>query len=86
MHFSLPSSLDKDGNKKEIYWKYDGIQVPIVITPGGDGVTPQVPLDVRCVREEDFAYAESTLAPLTPPLHVFVAFLETRRIYFTRLK
>ena len=60
MHFSLPSSLDKDGNKKEIYWKYDGIQVPIVIPPGGDGVTPQVPLDVRRVREEDFAYAEST--------------------------
>ena len=54
MHFSLPSSLDENDNKKEIYWKYNGIQVPTVRPPGGDGVTPQVPLDVRRVWKEDF--------------------------------
>ncbi|KAI0043396.1 cytochrome P450, partial [Auriscalpium vulgare] len=48
LHFSLPS------DDKEIYWKINGLQVPVVRPPSGDGVTPAVPLDVRLVRESDF--------------------------------
>ncbi|KAI0047498.1 cytochrome P450, partial [Auriscalpium vulgare] len=47
LHFSLPSN-------KDIYWKINVLQVPVVRPPYGDGVTPTVPLDVRLVRESDF--------------------------------
>ncbi|KAH9063911.1 cytochrome P450 [Lactarius vividus] len=55
MHFSLPSATDVHGNRKEIYWMMNGLQVPVVRAPFGDGKTSQVPLDVRTVREEDFS-------------------------------
>ncbi|KAH9031774.1 cytochrome P450 [Lactarius pseudohatsudake] len=55
MHFSLPSATDEHGNRKEIYWMMNGLQVPVVRAPFGDGKTSQVPLDVRTVREEDFS-------------------------------
>ena len=54
MHFALPSAVDVDSARKEIYWRMDGLQVPVVLPPHGDGKTGQVPLDVRLVREEDF--------------------------------
>ncbi|KAI0292497.1 cytochrome P450 [Multifurca ochricompacta] len=55
MHFSLPSLRDDEqgNNKKEIYWKMNGLQVPVVQPPFGDGKTSQVPLDIRVVREEE---------------------------------
>ncbi|KIJ54811.1 hypothetical protein M422DRAFT_64043 [Sphaerobolus stellatus SS14] len=56
LHFSLPSSVDENGNKKDIYWKINGLQVPVVRPPAGDFSTPQVPLDVRLATDEDFAY------------------------------
>ncbi|KAH9003045.1 cytochrome P450 [Lactarius hatsudake] len=55
MHFSLPSATDEHGNRKEIYWMMNGLQVPVVRAPFGDGKTSQVPLDVRMVRKEDFS-------------------------------
>lgn len=54
MQFSLPSTPDENGNVKEIYWKMNGLQVPVVRPPVGDNQTAQVPLNVRLVREEDF--------------------------------
>ncbi|KAF8523309.1 cytochrome P450, partial [Hysterangium stoloniferum] len=45
--FSLPSTLDGHGVKKEIYWKISGLQVPVVRHPFGDGKTASMPLDVR---------------------------------------
>ncbi|KAH9043435.1 cytochrome P450, partial [Lactarius hengduanensis] len=55
MHFSLPSATDEHGNRKEIYWMMNGLQVPVVRAPFGDGKTSQVPLDVRTVCEDDFS-------------------------------
>ncbi|KAI9461563.1 cytochrome P450 [Lactarius psammicola] len=55
MHFSLPSASDEHGNRKEIYWMMNGLQVPVVRAPFGDGKTSQVPLDIRRVCEEDFS-------------------------------
>lgn len=55
LHFSLPSSVDENGNKKEIYWKMSALQVPVVRPPAGDNQTAQVPLDIRLLRKEDFA-------------------------------
>ncbi|RPD61381.1 cytochrome P450 [Lentinus tigrinus ALCF2SS1-6] len=54
MHFSLPSAVNANGVKKEIYWRMDGLQVPVVRPPHGDFKTMQCPLDVRLVREGDF--------------------------------
>ncbi|KAI0370531.1 cytochrome P450 [Pilatotrama ljubarskyi] len=54
MHFALPSAVDSNGVRKEIYWSVNGLQVPLVRPPHGDGKTPQVPLDVRRVTEADF--------------------------------
>ena len=54
MHLALPSAVDADGVRKEIYWSINGLQVPLVREPHGDFKTPQVPLDVRLVREGDF--------------------------------
>ncbi|KAJ8581364.1 hypothetical protein M405DRAFT_627868 [Rhizopogon salebrosus TDB-379] len=54
IHFALPASPNEDGHVKEIYWKMNGLQVPVVRPPCGDDVTVQVPLDLRRVREGDF--------------------------------
>jgi hypothetical protein len=54
IHFALPASPDEHGHVKQIYWKMNGLQVPVVRPPAGDHVTQQVPLDLRRVREEDF--------------------------------
>ncbi|KAI0642751.1 cytochrome P450 [Trametes meyenii] len=54
MHFALPSTTDEHGTCKEIYWRMDGLQVPVVRPPHGDFKTSQVPLDVRLVVEADF--------------------------------
>jgi len=32
---------------KEMQWKIKGLHIPVVKAPAGDGVTPQVPLNVR---------------------------------------
>ncbi|KAI0654410.1 cytochrome P450 [Cubamyces menziesii] len=49
MHFALPSATDAAGNRKEIYWRMDGLQVPVVLPPYGDSKTAQVPLDIRII-------------------------------------
>ncbi|KAH0833223.1 cytochrome P450 [Lanmaoa asiatica] len=54
IHFALPSVPDGNGNVKEIYWKINGLQVPVVRPPAGDDVTAQVPLDLRLVQPGDF--------------------------------
>ncbi|KAG1734688.1 cytochrome P450 [Suillus paluster] len=56
MHFELPTDQDANGHTKEIQWKLEAFFTPVVKTPAGDGVTPQVPLNVRLVREEDFTW------------------------------
>ncbi|KAG0706161.1 cytochrome P450 [Suillus ampliporus] len=56
LHFGLPTDPDANGDVKEIQWKLNAFFTPIVKTPAGDGVTPQVPLNVRLVREEDFIW------------------------------
>ena len=58
MHFSLPSATDEHGNRKEIHWMMNGLQVPVVRAPFGDGRTSQIPLDIRTVREEDFSLTD----------------------------
>ena len=55
IHFALPSTPDKNGHIKEVYWKVNGLQVPVVRPPAGDDVTAQVPLDLRLVESGDFA-------------------------------
>lgn len=54
LHFAPPSAVDVNGVRKEIYWRMDGPQVPVVRPPHGDFKTTQVPLDVRLARETDF--------------------------------
>ncbi|KAI0703705.1 cytochrome P450 [Cerioporus squamosus] len=54
LHFSLPSTVDADGVRKEIYWRMDGLQVPVVLPPHGDMKTMQCPLEIRTVRNTDF--------------------------------
>ncbi|KAH7930153.1 cytochrome P450 [Leucogyrophana mollusca] len=48
IHFALPSP-----DVKEIYWKMNGLQIPVVLPPAGDGKTSQVPLMLRVA--DDFA-------------------------------
>ncbi|OCH90422.1 cytochrome P450 [Obba rivulosa] len=55
MHFALPAGTDAHGHRKEIRWKMNGLQVPVLEPPAGDGRTPQVPLDARRVCPTDFA-------------------------------
>ncbi|KAI0763044.1 cytochrome P450 [Trametes elegans] len=54
MHFALPSAQDIQGIRKEIYWRLDILQVPVVRPPHGDSTTQTVPLDVRRVADADF--------------------------------
>ncbi|KAF9223682.1 cytochrome P450 [Gyrodon lividus] len=54
IHFALPSIPDEKGNVKDIYWKVNGLQVPVVRPPAGDNTTAQLPLSVRLVRPDDF--------------------------------
>lgn len=56
LHFSLPTQRNAQGHVKEIQWKLQGFHIPVVKTPAGDGVTPQVPLNVQLVRTDDFAW------------------------------
>lgn len=56
LHFALPADPDANGHIKEIEWKLKAFHTPVVKSPAGDGVTPQVPLNVRVVREDDFAW------------------------------
>ncbi|KZT00538.1 cytochrome P450 [Laetiporus sulphureus 93-53] len=54
LSLELPSEADESGNVKEIYWKMNGLQVPVVRPPLGDDRMPQVPLMIRRVEEHDF--------------------------------
>ncbi|KAL7277259.1 hypothetical protein ACG7TL_009112 [Trametes sanguinea] len=54
MHFDLPSAVDEQGERKEVYWRIDGLQVPVVRPPHGDLRTAQAPFDIRLVKDEDF--------------------------------
>ncbi|KAI8976575.1 cytochrome P450 [Trametes punicea] len=54
MHFALPSATDAQGMRKEIYWRIDGLQIPVIRPPHGDLQTSQIPLDIRLVKDEDF--------------------------------
>ncbi|KAG6373384.1 cytochrome P450 [Boletus reticuloceps] len=54
IHFALSTIPDEKGNVKEIYWKINGLQVPVVRPPAGDDVTAQVPLSLRLVQPGDF--------------------------------
>ncbi|KAF8134953.1 cytochrome P450 [Boletus edulis] len=54
IHFALSTIPDENGNVKEIYWKINGLQVPVVRPPAGDDVTAQVPLSLRLVQPGDF--------------------------------
>ncbi|KAG2150531.1 cytochrome P450 [Suillus clintonianus] len=56
LHFVLPTDPDANGHIKEIQWKLKVFHTPVVKLPAGDGVTPQVPLNVRLVQEEDFKW------------------------------
>ncbi|KAG2368095.1 cytochrome P450 [Suillus spraguei] len=49
LQFVLPTD-------KEIQWKLRAFHTPVVKPPGGDGVSPAVPLNVRLVQEEDFKW------------------------------
>ncbi|TFK83083.1 cytochrome P450 [Polyporus arcularius HHB13444] len=55
LHFSLPSAANFDGVKKEVYWRMDGLQVPVVRPPHGDLKTMQCPLDIRLVQHSDLS-------------------------------
>ncbi|KAG2142324.1 cytochrome P450 [Suillus bovinus] len=54
LHFSLPTERNAQGQVKEIQWKLQAFHIPVVKSPSGDGVTPQVPLNVRLVTKDDF--------------------------------
>jgi hypothetical protein len=56
LHFVLPTDADANGHVKEIEWKLKGFHIPVIKPPAGDGVTLQVPLNVRLVQEEDFIW------------------------------
>jgi hypothetical protein len=56
LHVALPANPNPLGHVKEIEWKLRVFHIPVVKRPAGDGVTPQVPLNVRLVREEDFKW------------------------------
>lgn len=56
LHVALPTEPDAQGHVKEIQWKLKAFHIPVVSPPAGDGVTPQVPLNVRLVTEEDFLW------------------------------
>ncbi|KAG1854210.1 cytochrome P450 [Suillus subalutaceus] len=56
LHFSLPTERNAQGYVKEIQWKLQAFHIPVVKPPAGDGVTPQVPLNVRLVKEDDFIW------------------------------
>jgi hypothetical protein len=56
LHFVLLTEPDTNGHVKEIHWELKGFHIPVVKPPAGDGVTPQVPLNVRLVQDEDFIW------------------------------
>lgn len=56
LHFSLPTERNAQGHVKEIQWKLKAFHIPVVKPPAGDGMTPQVPLNVRLVKKDDFIW------------------------------
>jgi len=54
LHVAFPT--EPDGHVKEIEWKLKPLHIPVVNPPAGDGITPQVPLNLRHVTEEDFVW------------------------------
>ncbi|KAG2063024.1 cytochrome P450 [Suillus decipiens] len=56
LHFSLPTERNALGHVKEIQWKLKAFHIPVVKPPAGDGMTPQVPLNVRLVNKDDFIW------------------------------
>ncbi|KAG1746408.1 cytochrome P450 [Suillus lakei] len=56
LHFSLPVERNAQGHVKEIQWKLQAFHIPVVKPPAGDGITPQVPLNVRLVTKDDFIW------------------------------
>ncbi|KAJ8496209.1 hypothetical protein ONZ51_g1254 [Trametes cubensis] len=54
MHFTLPTAEDVEGKRKKIYWRMDGLQVPVILPPCGDPKTAQVPLNIRLAKGGDF--------------------------------
>jgi len=56
LHFGLPTDADSNGHIKEIEWQLRGFHIPVVKPPAGDGITSQVPLNVRLVQEDDFIW------------------------------
>lgn len=56
LHFSLPTEQNAHGHVKEIEWKLQAFHIPVVKPPAGDGLTPQVPLNVRLVKKDDFIW------------------------------
>ncbi|KAG1746433.1 cytochrome P450 [Suillus lakei] len=56
LHFSLPTEQNTQVYVKEIQWKLQAFHIPVVKPPAGDGVTPQVPLNVRLVKKNDFIW------------------------------
>jgi hypothetical protein len=55
IHIGLPTEPNAEGHVKEIQWR--GFHIPVVQPPAGDGITSQLPLNVRLVTEEDFVQA-----------------------------
>jgi hypothetical protein len=43
-------------SEKPVEWKMAGLQSPVVPAPQGDGITPQMPLTLRRVVEDDFKF------------------------------
>jgi hypothetical protein len=56
LHFALPTEPNAQGHVKEIQWKLRAFHIPVVKPPAGDGVTAQVPLNLRLVTEDDFVW------------------------------
>lgn len=54
--FSLPSVVDENtGSPKIVRWRTDGLQKPVLSPPAGNGLTPQMPMNLRAVGEKDFS-------------------------------
>ncbi|KAG1725439.1 cytochrome P450 [Suillus lakei] len=56
LHFLLSTEQNAQVHVKEIQWKLQAFHIPVVKPPAGDGVTPQVPLNVRLVKKNGFIW------------------------------
>ncbi|KAG2347448.1 hypothetical protein BDR05DRAFT_1056921 [Suillus weaverae] len=52
LHFSLPTERNAQGHVKEIRWKLQAFHIFVMKPPAGDGVTPQVPLNVGLAKDD----------------------------------